>query len=59
MLRTAAEAGASVIALCDTNGGMLPDELADVVHEAAAPGPASASTATTTPAARSPTPWPR
>ncbi len=36
MLRTAAEAGASVIALCDTNGGMLPDELADVVHQAAA-----------------------
>ncbi|REE98977.1 citramalate synthase [Thermomonospora umbrina] len=30
---TAAEAGADVIALCDTNGGMLPDELADVVHQ--------------------------
>lgn len=27
----AAEAGADVIALCDTNGGMLPDELSDVV----------------------------
>ncbi len=32
-VRTAAEAGADVVALCDTNGGMLPDELADVVHE--------------------------
>ncbi|GAB3129629.1 citramalate synthase [Microbispora hainanensis] len=38
VLRTAAEAGASVVALCDTNGGMLPDELADVVHEAAGTG---------------------
>ncbi|HUR05328.1 MAG TPA: citramalate synthase, partial [Nonomuraea sp.] len=34
VLRTAAEAGADVIALCDTNGGMLPDELADIVHAA-------------------------
>jgi len=33
VVRVAAEAGADVIALCDTNGGMLPDELADVVHE--------------------------
>ncbi|MFI7587805.1 citramalate synthase [Spongisporangium articulatum] len=32
VLRTAAEAGAEVVALCDTNGGMLPAELADVVH---------------------------
>src|SRR6188472_3139072 len=32
VLRVAAEAGASVIALCDTNGGMLPDELADLVN---------------------------
>ncbi|GLW06120.1 (R)-citramalate synthase [Microtetraspora sp. NBRC 13810] len=31
VVRTAAEAGADVIALCDTNGGMLPDELAEVV----------------------------
>jgi len=31
VVRTAAEAGADVIALCDTNGGMLPDELVDVV----------------------------
>ena len=31
MVRTAAEAGADVIALCDTNGGMMPNELADTV----------------------------
>ncbi|MGA1305711.1 MAG: citramalate synthase [Candidatus Nanopelagicaceae bacterium] len=31
VVRAAAEAGADVIALCDTNGGMLPDELSDVV----------------------------
>jgi 2-isopropylmalate synthase len=31
VVRTAAEAGADVIALCDTNGGMMPDELGDVV----------------------------
>src|SRR4051812_24143484 len=30
-LRTAAEAGAEVVALCDTNGGMLPNQVADVV----------------------------
>jgi len=33
VVRTAAEAGADVVALCDTNGGMLPDELSQVVHE--------------------------
>ena len=33
VLRTAAEAGADVVALCDTNGGMLPTWVADVVHE--------------------------
>jgi 2-isopropylmalate synthase len=32
VLRTAAAAGAEVLALCDTNGGMLPTEIADVVH---------------------------
>ncbi|WP_377641446.1 citramalate synthase [Oryzobacter terrae] len=32
-VRVAAEAGAEVIALCDTNGGMLPDLVADVVHD--------------------------
>ena len=61
VLRTAAEAGAEVVALCDTNGGMLPAWVADVVarrprdHRASG----SASTATTTPAARSPTRSPR
>ncbi len=30
-LTAAAEAGASCLALCDTNGGMLPDEIADAV----------------------------
>ncbi|MDX6739027.1 citramalate synthase [Actinocorallia sp. A-T 12471] len=34
----AAEAGADVVALCDTNGGMLPDELADVVHDVVSSG---------------------
>jgi 2-isopropylmalate synthase len=32
VLRAAAEAGADVAVLCDTNGGWLPDEVADVVH---------------------------
>jgi 2-isopropylmalate synthase len=31
VVRTAAEAGADVVVLCDTNGGMLPSELGDVV----------------------------
>ncbi len=31
VVRTAAEAGASVVALCDTNGGMLPHQIGDVV----------------------------
>jgi 2-isopropylmalate synthase len=31
-VRVAAESGAEVVALCDTNGGQLPDELADTVH---------------------------
>src|SRR5579862_5407298 len=34
--RVAAEAGAEVVALCDTNGGMLPAELGDVVTAVAA-----------------------
>ncbi len=33
VIRVAAEAGADVVALCDTNGGMLPDELSNIVHE--------------------------
>ena len=32
-LRVGAEAGAEVVALCDTNGGMLPGWVADVVHD--------------------------
>ncbi len=33
VLRTAYDAGAEVIALCDTNGGMLPGWIGDVVHD--------------------------
>ena len=33
VLRTAAEAGAEVVALCDTNGGMLPDWVTEVVQD--------------------------
>jgi 2-isopropylmalate synthase len=33
VVRVAAEAGADVVALCDTNGGMLPDELSQIVHD--------------------------
>jgi 2-isopropylmalate synthase len=32
-VRVAAEAGADVVTLCDTNGGMLPMQLQDIVHE--------------------------
>jgi 2-isopropylmalate synthase len=32
VVRAAAEAGAEIVALCDTNGGMLPDEVGDVVR---------------------------
>src|SRR3954454_13384203 len=32
-VRVAAESGAEVVALCDTNGGMLPDEIADAVAD--------------------------
>src|SRR3984885_2198537 len=34
VIRTAAEAGADLTCLCDTNGGMMPTELADIVHAA-------------------------
>ena len=34
-VRAAAEAGAAVIALCDTNGGMMPTELGDTVRAVA------------------------
>jgi 2-isopropylmalate synthase len=33
VLRAAAEAGADLVALCDTNGGMLPTEVGDVVDD--------------------------
>ena len=33
VVRTATEAGAAVVALCDTNGGMLPPQIADAVGE--------------------------
>ena len=33
VLRTAYDAGAEVVALCDTNGGMLPGWVGDVVHD--------------------------
>ncbi|MGL5824746.1 MAG: citramalate synthase [Nocardioides sp.] len=33
VLRTAYAAGAEVVALCDTNGGMLPPWVSDVVHD--------------------------
>jgi 2-isopropylmalate synthase len=33
VLRTAVEAGVEVVALCDTNGGMLPPRVADVVGD--------------------------
>ena len=36
VVRVATEAGADVVALCDTNGGMLPGELGDVVTAVAA-----------------------
>jgi 2-isopropylmalate synthase len=38
VVRTAYDAGAEVVALCDTNGGMLPGRLADVVAEVASLG---------------------
>ncbi|WP_338676868.1 citramalate synthase [Streptomyces sp. SCSIO 30461] len=33
VVRTAAEAGAEAVVLCDTNGGSLPDEIAGIVTE--------------------------
>ncbi len=37
-VRVAAEAGAEVVVLCDTNGGMLPSQMGDVVTAAGAIG---------------------
>jgi 2-isopropylmalate synthase len=36
VVATAAQAGADVVVLCDTNGGMLPPEIGDVVADVAA-----------------------
>lgn len=33
VIRTAAESGADVVALCDTNGGALPNELTDIITD--------------------------
>ncbi|MDR1426173.1 MAG: citramalate synthase [Bifidobacteriaceae bacterium] len=38
-VRAAADAGAEVVVLCDTNGGMLPDRVADVVDRVRAATP--------------------
>jgi 2-isopropylmalate synthase len=38
VVRTAVEAGADLVALCDTNGGMLPDQIADIVTAIAGTG---------------------
>ena len=38
VVRTAAEAGAEVVVLCDTNGGMLPNWMGEVVSAAGAVG---------------------
>ncbi len=38
VLRVSAEAGAEVVALCDTNGGMLPDQVGEVVVDAMSTG---------------------
>ena len=35
VVRTAAQAGANLVALCDTNGGMMPNELGDAVRAVA------------------------
>jgi 2-isopropylmalate synthase len=40
VLAAAADAGADTLALCDTNGGTLPDEAARILGEAAAAAPA-------------------
>jgi 2-isopropylmalate synthase len=38
VIRTSADAGAEVVVLCDTNGGMLPSQMGDVVSAAAGIG---------------------
>ncbi len=59
-LKAAAESGAQCLVLCDTNGGSLPDEIADAIEAVNARSPPpSASTSTTTATWPSPIPWPR
>jgi 2-isopropylmalate synthase len=41
VVRVAAEAGAEVVVLCDTNGGMLPDMVAEIVRAVGADVPAA------------------
>jgi 2-isopropylmalate synthase len=38
VVRTAADAGAEVVVLCDTNGGMLPHQVGEIVADAMATG---------------------
>ena len=59
-IQAAADAGAAWIVLCDTNGGALPEEIAEAVaagRSRASPS-RSASTRTTTATSPSPMPWP-
>ena len=56
VLAAAADAGADTLALCDTNGGTLPDDVAaSWPRSRTGRGRPSACTSTTTPRARSPT----
>ena len=59
VLAAAEEAGAERLVLCDTNGGMLPFDIAEVVRSVRCPGlgARSGSTCTTMPGARSRTRW--
>ena len=59
-LRVAERAGASCLVLCDTNGGSLPSEVAEIVRDTRRHVRSrSGSTRTTTASARSRTRWPR
>ena len=60
-LQAAHDAGAYCLCLCDTNGGIFPDEAYEITKKVtdASPTPLSPSTATTTAGWRSPIPSPR
>jgi 2-isopropylmalate synthase len=60
-LRAARKAGATVLILCDTNGGTLPEEIAERVRRVrkVCRGSTSASIATMIAMWRWPTPWPQ